>query len=175
MALWARVLTWGATAGVGVAIVLAPPSDASLAVQIAICGALVALGFAVDRFLGGLTVELYRDELRLFLGRRGPIRKRVALERILSLRSATYRPLREFGGWGVRGFGARQAWTARGDRAVVLHLDDDTELYVGSDRPERLESRIRTAMQTSGVGPAKSDDAPASGEAGRPHDPDETE
>jgi hypothetical protein len=161
MALWARVLAWGATAGVGLAVLLAPPSGASFAVQVTVFVALLALGFAIDIFLGGLTVELHRDEVRLFLGRRGPIRKRVGLERIRSLRSVTYRPLKEFGGWGVRGFGGRQAWTARGKRAVVLHLDDDTELYVGSDEPERLEARIRTAMKTFGVGGPNIDDASA--------------
>jgi hypothetical protein len=152
MAVWARILAWGATAGVGVAVLVAPPSEISFPVQVAVFLALLALGFAIDRFLGGLTVELYRTEVRLFLGRRGPIRKRVPLARIRELESVTYRPLKEFGGWGVRGFGSRQAWTARGTGAVVLHLDDGTALYVGSDAPARLEARIRTALETFGVG-----------------------
>lgn len=164
MALWARVLTWCATAGVGVAVLLVPPSGTSFPVQVGVFVGLVALGFAIDVLLGGLTVELYRDELRLFLGRRGPIRKRVALDRVRALESVTYRPIRDFGGWGVRGFGDRQAWTSRGNRAVVLTLDDDSRLYVGSDEPERLEERIRIAVKTFGVGRSDPQERPSSEE-----------
>lgn len=165
MAAWARILAWGATAGVGVAILLAPPSDTSFPVQTAIFVGLVGLGFVIDRLLGGLTVELHRDSLRLFLGRRGPIRKRVPLDHIGSMEPVTYRPMREFGGWGVRGFGQRQAWTARGTRALVLHLDDGTELYVGSDDPRRLEERLRTAVKTFGVAARDTGGSPGGGDA----------
>ena len=39
---------------------------------------------------------------------------------------------------------------ARGNQAVVLHLRDGRQVYLGSDHPNRLESRIRGAMGTAG-------------------------
>lgn len=105
---------------------------------------LLALGFALHRFVGGLTVRLERSALWVGLGDGSLIKKKVRYEDIESLESVRYRPLREFGGWGIRGFGKKQAWTARGDQAVVLHLVSDRDLYVGSDRPQRLEERIRS-------------------------------
>ena len=72
------------------------------------------------------------------------IRRAVAFDEIVSLESVEYRPLSEFGGWGVRGLGRRKAWTARGNRAVALRLTGDRELLIGSDHPKRLEERIRT-------------------------------
>lgn len=104
---------------------------------------LLAFGLALHRFAGGLTVRLHRNALWVGLGDGSLIRKKVAYEDIESLESVRYRPLREFGGWGIRGFGKKQAWTARGDQAVVLHLVSDRQLYIGSDRPQRLEERIR--------------------------------
>lgn len=67
---------------------------------------------------------------------------------IVGLRSVRYRPIREVGGWGLRGFGRRRAWTARGDRAVVLALRDGWEILLGSDQPLRPEEPIRTLAGT---------------------------
>ena len=149
LAMWARVLAWGATAGVGFLMILNPPEGSSPPVRWAFALGLSALGFVFERVLGGITVDVHATHVQLYLGRRGPIRKRVPLTRVVRVEPVRYRPLREFGGWGLRGFGKRQAWTARGDQAVVLHLDDGTELFIGSDHPQRLAERIEHAR--SGV------------------------
>jgi len=94
--------------------------------------------------IGGLTVLVQESQIVMHLGRMPLIRKTVAFSEIVSIRSVEYRPLAEFGGWGVRGFGKRRAWTARGNRAVSLRLSGDRELLIGSDHPQRLEERIRT-------------------------------
>jgi hypothetical protein len=101
----------------------------------------------------GLSVRLYRDEMEVSLGWAGIIRKRIRYDDILDLQSVTYRPLMEFGGWGVRFRGKKKAWSARGNQAVVLHLQDDSQLYVGSDHPHRLEERIRAVAGTR-IGPS---------------------
>ena len=46
----------------------------------------------------------------------------------------------------MRGAGKKKAWTARGDRAVVIGLEEGRRLYVGSDHPKRLEEAIRGAV-----------------------------
>lgn len=104
---------------------------------------------AVQLLVAGLSVRLYRDAMVIGIGSWGLISKRVRYDDIVRLESVRYHPLREFGGWGIR-FGAdkKRAWTARGDEAVVLELRNGTRLYVGSDRPHRLENRIRTLAGT---------------------------
>jgi hypothetical protein len=94
--------------------------------------------------VGGLTVLVQESRIILHLGRVPLIRRTVAFSEIVSVHSVEYRPLAEFGGWGVRGFGKRRAWTARGNRAVALRLSGDRELLIGSDHPKRLGERIRT-------------------------------
>ena len=58
----------------------------------------------------------------------------------------TYRPIRQFGGWGIR-FGRRGAlaYPMSGDRAVRLTLDDGSEIYLGSLEPEALAAAIDRA------------------------------
>lgn len=113
---------------------------------------LVILGVttvAIQLLVAGLSVRLYRDHLVVGLGSVGLISKKIRYDQILRTESVTYSPIREFGGWGVRsGAGGRKVWSARGNHAVVLHLEDGTRLYVGSDSPHRLEERIRTVAGT---------------------------
>ncbi len=142
--LWARALLWGAVAS-GCYGVLRDPGLSGNAGGL-LAGGIVLFGFAIERFLFGLTVSVYRDRVQFGLGRGRPVGTEVRYEHITALESVEYRPLREFGGWGVRGSSHRRAWTASGNLAVVLQLDDGRRIYVGSDHPRRLEERIRAAM-----------------------------
>jgi hypothetical protein len=54
----------------------------------------------------------------------------------------TYRPIREYGGWGVR-FGPRgRAYNVSGDRGVELTLASGKRVLIGSQRPEELAAAI---------------------------------
>lgn len=141
---WARVLLWLAVAG-GAVAVLREPDMAGFAGGALVAG-LMLFGIVLERFLFGLTVTVHRDRVRFGLGRGGPIAGEVRYERVARLESVEYRPLRDFGGWGVRGSTNRRAWTASGHQAVVLHLHDGRQIYLGSANPRRLEERIRAAM-----------------------------
>lgn len=62
----------------------------------------------------------------------------------------TYRPLREYGGWGIRqGFSGR-AYNVSGRRGVRLALRDGTRVLVGSARAEELASALAAAGFTVG-------------------------
>ncbi|MEK9499711.1 hypothetical protein [Gaopeijia maritima] len=143
LALWARALTWGAVA-IGLrAVFVNPPGEGVFPSFVA--AGILSLGILVEAVFGGLRVRLYTDRIEVSLGRVGWIRKTIRYETIERLDPVTYRPLKEFGGWGVRGFGDKQAWTARGDRALVLHLVGGARIYVGSEHPEQLAERMRSA------------------------------
>lgn len=65
------------------------------------------------------------------------------------LRSHTvrdYRPLGEFGGWGIRYGRSGKALTVSGDRGVQLVYGDGTAVLIGSQRAEDLDRAIEQAL-----------------------------
>jgi len=142
---WVNVIFWGSMVACTYPLLAGWGTDTPFPQRLAATVAIVAAFVGIMYFVGGLTVLVKRAEILVHLGSVGIIRKRIPFGDIVSLESVRYHPLREFGGWGVRGVGAKQVWSARGDEAVVLHLVSGKQLYVGSDHPHRLEERIRTA------------------------------
>lgn len=143
---WIQVIFWGTMFFSMIAVATAPdmPSGKRLGILV-----MLAVVLALTQWIvAGLTVRLYRDHMEMCLGTARLFKKRVRYEDIESIESVKYHPLREFGGWGVRFAGQKRAWTARGDQAVVLHMRDGIHLYVGSDKPQRLEERIRAVAGT---------------------------
>jgi hypothetical protein len=70
---------------------------------------------------------------------------RVALSDIARAEAVVYRPVRDYGGWGRRGFGQRRAVSARGNRGVLLTRRDGSTLMVGSMEPRRLLQALAQA------------------------------
>lgn len=143
---WILVVFWG-TMGVSMAAITMRPGESQ---EERILGALIlgVAAVAVQWLVAGLSVRLYRDFMVMGLGYSGLISRTVRYDAIASLESVRYNPLREFGGWGVRGTAQKRIWSARGNEAVVLHLVDGRLLYVGSDHAGRLEERIRAVAGT---------------------------
>jgi hypothetical protein len=110
---------------------------------------LLGMGFPVlfYTFLGSLRTRVFSDAVEMTWGPAEVIRKRIPVEKIRAVQTVTYSPLREFGGWGIRaGGGKKKAWNIRGNRAILLTLEDGTRFYLGSDRPERAVQWIQAAM-----------------------------
>ncbi|NNE39410.1 MAG: hypothetical protein HKN14_00665 [Marinicaulis sp.] len=61
---------------------------------------------------------------------------------IESAEQVTYRPLRDYGGWGFRVSGKGKAYNMRGDRGVKLTLKDGGRVLVGSQREQELAQAI---------------------------------
>jgi hypothetical protein len=73
-------------------------------------------------------------------------RRRIPLAALRSGEARTYRPLREYGGWGVRrGWGGGWAYNVRGNRGVQLELEDGTSILVGSQHADELAAAIQSA------------------------------
>ena len=62
-------------------------------------------------------------------------RKRFKLQEIAAAQAATYSPITEYGGWGIRGWGRNTALNARGNRGVRLTLQNGSHVLIGSQRP----------------------------------------
>jgi len=137
-AAWVHVVVWGA---IGASALVTPwPWWAVL----------LLLGGAIHVALGGLLVTVHSDGVRVGLGRLRLLGTFIPLSDITRVEPVTYQPLKEFGGWGFRGSREKRAWTARGNRALLLDTQDGRQIYIGSDDPRTLETRIRSAISVGG-------------------------
>lgn len=147
LAAWVYALLWGLLILGAYSVLAGWDTDLPAPGRWLVAASILASGALVHLLLVGLTVRVFDDRIVVSIGWLGIIRTTVPLDDVEAVEPVTYRPIREFGGWGVRGWGKKRAWTARGDQAVILWLTGDRRLYVGSDRPLRLAERIRRAME----------------------------
>jgi hypothetical protein len=114
--------------------------------------AIVAVLLAVVALLGALltlrlTTTVTGDSVSVRYG--FLYETRVPLTEIALAEAVEYAPLREYGGWGIRGSRRRRALNARGNQGVLLTRTDGTTLLVGSQRPrELLDALARVGIAT---------------------------
>ena len=72
-------------------------------------------------------------------------------ESIESATPGTYRPIREFGGWGVRWGGkGKRAYNVSGNERVEVILTDGTAWTIGTARPDELALAIQSGLSRRG-------------------------
>ncbi len=121
-------------------------------------GGFVAIGPSVDALPGfamsmlilpavaamNLRTAVFTDRIKL---RYWPFFwKTIPLADVQSARAVTFRPLRDWGGWGLRGLGKRKAWTSHGNTGVLLELTDGRQFTIGSQRPQALAAALQTLV-----------------------------
>ena len=99
------------------------------------------LAFAFSRLVTEVTVTGVRVRLAPWQ----PHGREVRWGSVVRFAAVTYRPLRDYGGWGIRGTRRHGAYNARGDRGVFLELAGGATFVVGSQEPLELESAIAAA------------------------------
>lgn len=77
--------------------------------------------------------------------------RRISWDEIESYYVRTYRPIREYGGWGMRLGIAGKAYNAWGNRGVQLILRSGHRVLLGSQMPESLEAAIANFVLASYV------------------------
>jgi hypothetical protein len=76
-------------------------------------------------------------------------RTQIPLSDIRQAEAIAYRPVVEYGGWGIRGFGKKRALNTRGNRGVLLTKADGATMLIGSQKPrELLEALARAGVAT---------------------------
>ena len=66
----------------------------------------------------------------------------VSCREIVAAEAVSYRPLREYGGWGIRRGRGGAAYTVSGNRGVRISLSDGTSLLIGSRRADELAAAL---------------------------------
>jgi hypothetical protein len=95
-----------------------------------------------------MTTEVTPSELSVWFGWVPVYRRVVSVDAIRRLEVVTYRPIADYGGWGIRhGRDGERVLSARGDRGVRIELSDGTRLLIGSQRPEELALALEGAMR----------------------------
>jgi hypothetical protein len=75
--------------------------------------------------------------------------KHIELSRVTAVEACTYRPLRDYGGWGIRKGRGGWAYNVSGDRGVRLTYADGETLLIGSQRAEELAQAVEAARVSS--------------------------
>lgn len=105
------------------------------------------LGLPVAAFYTRLITEVRGDGLYIrFIPFHRSFRK-IPFADIQQAETRTYRPIREYGGWGIR-FGPHgRAYNVSGNRGVQLVLAGGKRLLIGSQQPDALLQAILAGKQ----------------------------
>jgi hypothetical protein len=72
-------------------------------------------------------------------------RRTIPMADVTHVEARTYAALREYGGWGIRGWGGKRAYNVSGDRGVELTLADGRKVMIGCQRADDLAQAIAAA------------------------------
>jgi hypothetical protein len=126
-----------------VAVVLARPGDALLLAVAPVVVVLVASLISLSH----LDIDVTDRGVSIAFRYLWPTR-RIRFEDIVGLEIRRYRPLLDYGGWGVRLGPRGWAYSTGGDVGVQLRLRSGLPVLIGTKSPRELEAAIRTRMET---------------------------
>jgi len=107
---------------------------------------LVVVVIALLISMSHLEVDVTDDGVTIAFRYLWPTR-RISFADIVGLEVKRYRPLLDYGGWGVRlGMGG-WAYTTGGNEGVKLRLRRGIPVLIGSERSRELEAAIRAGME----------------------------
>ena len=95
-----------------------------------------------------MTTEVTPADVRVWFGWVPVYRRALPLGDIRRVELVTFRPIADYGFWGVRsGRDGDRALDRRGNRGVRLELADGSFLVIGSQRPDELALAIESALR----------------------------
>ena len=156
--LWFWILIWGACLlGAGSALhalyvespgpgALGTGEQPSAGLLVVVSGLLLLLPTLLTLASSCLDVEVRTGYLFVAFGPLHLLRTRIRWSAMEAVEAVSYRPIREFGGWGLRIRKRKTAWTIRGSQAARITLSSGKRVYVGSRFPHRLVAKIRQQL-----------------------------
>jgi len=115
-----------------------------------VCGIIVPIAIALLFKVAKLETEVRADALYI---RYFPFHidyKKFAKEDLSECYARTYKPIREYGGWGIRySFrkGRGKAYNLSGNKGVQLVFKNGKKLLIGSHKPDELAEAINSIMK----------------------------
>ena len=82
----------------------------------------------------GLSIKFFPFHLKF---------KPIPLKDIKNIQALEYHPIKEYGGWGIRGFKKKRAYNVSGNKGVLIEYEERT-LLIGSQKAEELEKVLKT-------------------------------
>ena len=118
-------------------------------IPIVIVGICVPIAIAVLFLLLKLETEVRSDGLYI---RYFPFHinfKRFTAEDLRECYARIYRPILEYGGWGIKCGRKGKAYNVSGNKGVQLVFKSGKQLLIGSQRVKELEEAIRSIMESN--------------------------
>jgi len=95
-----------------------------------------------------MTTIVTPTEVHVWFGFVPTYRRAFAIGSIARVEVVQYRPILDYGGWGIRiTRDGERVLNARGDRGVRLHLADGSKILIGSQRAEELALAVEGALR----------------------------
>jgi hypothetical protein len=109
-------------------------------IQLVLCATVFVVGFKSLRLQSKITGDAIT--YRFF-----PLQRRfrvIQKSEILHLEVITYKPLSDYGGWGIRIGRNGMAYNVKGDKGVLIRLASQKNILIGTSKPEEMASFLRT-------------------------------
>jgi len=119
-----------------------PPVDPSWTYYL---GTIAIISFILICFIGLVSLKLFVsvDEDGILIRYRPFLTRLIKFEDIESAKARKYKVIREYGGWGIKGYSKNKiTYNARGDMGVEITLKDKRMIMIGSQTPDQLEEVI---------------------------------
>ncbi|WP_161889243.1 DUF6141 family protein [Pontibacter russatus] len=120
-----------------------PASDVELILLFLLMG--IGLPFFFYRMSMTTVVQPGELQARFWPFHLRPVR--IPLRTLRGYERITYKPLRDYGGWGIRWGMKGKAYNVSGNEGVLLHFYDKKPLLIGSQRAKELFDAIRQAKE----------------------------
>ena len=97
-----------------------------------------------------LVVDVDREEITIHFRLIWPT-KRISIAEVRRAYAMKYRPIIDYGGYGVRLGLKGWAYNVSGDEGVLVEMTSGARLMIGSRRPKELEAAIERAKREQGA------------------------
>jgi hypothetical protein len=80
------------------------------------------------------------------------VTRAISFTEISQVEAREYKPIREYGGWGIKGWSSKSAvYNVKGNEGVELTLVDGRKVMIVSQNPEPLTDAIKSTMRQVGL------------------------
>jgi len=107
------------------------------------------MGFPLGFYVSGLTTRVYHDRLSIKLFPLHLTARTFPLNQIKEVQPQTYRPILDYGGWGIRYSRKGKAYNISGKQGVKIYFQNGRPLLIGSQKPTELANHLKKAQRQS--------------------------